>query len=248
MYTSAVPAGAVLAKAQSARVHVLQAPSGAFSYAFVKKGELVRANSSPSYYARYGNSTWEAQIAVTTDGGATWNTSFSRVGQFYFNGIEATSTTQACAVGESDSGTYIWCTNDGGATWTETLLDPDANSSLTDIAAVGPNELWATGGEMGALGPKAPTWYHTVDGGASWNVTATASMPFQYGALRCAVARMAVHSARPCPVCMLATRGDHPRLTPSPCRHRHRVHRQRMLDHAPRRAHAGVVHRGPAVT
>ena len=44
----------------------------------------------------------------------------------------------------------------------------DPASSLIDIAAVGPNEFWAVGGEYGAVTVEYPTFFHTLDGGVTW--------------------------------------------------------------------------------
>lgn len=97
--------------------------------------------------------------------------------QFYFNGIECSSTQACCAVAEdegppynnaSDVGTYIWCTTDGGASWVDTFRDSASDVSLTDIAAVGALEYWAVGAVLGSIGPKEPSFYHTTDGGATW--------------------------------------------------------------------------------
>ncbi len=132
-------------------------------------------------------------------------------------GIECSTDQHCCAVAEfqnnaTSGGTYVWCTSDGGATWTDTFADMDPNSSLIDIAAVGPLEYWAVGGEYGLVGFKSPSFYHTTDGcvffvfffsssppnkpmcptpnnsGVSWAISpAPASMEFQYAiAVDCA--------------------------------------------------------------
>lgn len=91
--------------------------------------------------------------------------------------MECASAQDCCAVAEdagppynnaSDVGTYIFCTVDGGATWTENFRDLDADASLVDIAALSPLEYWAVGGELGVIGPKDPSFYHTTDGGQTW--------------------------------------------------------------------------------
>lgn len=63
----------------------------------------------------------------TTDGGATFKTVFGVNGTIYFNGIDCTSETHCCAVGESDdapaAGAYVYCTFDG-RTWNQTFAAP----------------------------------------------------------------------------------------------------------------------------
>ena len=82
----------------------------------------------------------------------------------------------------SDAGTYIWCTTDGGATWRDTFRDSAASASLLDIAALGPLDYWAVGADLGAIGPRNPTFYHTTDGGQHWEAgTGTLDMLLMYG-------------------------------------------------------------------
>ena len=180
-YTPEVAVGSTLVKQQSSHVHLLREPSGTLRWAFVKRGHLRAA---------LGNTTYAAQIATTTDAGKTWSTVFSNFDAFYFNGMECASDMDCCAVAEdagppynnaSDVGTYIWCTVDGGATWKDTFRDMDTAASLTDIAALSPLEYWAVGAELGRIGPKSPSFYHTVDGGATWTQgTASADLMSTY--------------------------------------------------------------------
>jgi hypothetical protein len=185
-YVNAVEAGSTLVKMQSARVHLVKSPSGAVHWAWVKKEAFAAAVTGTPGLSN-SSTSWDAQVARTTDGGKTWSVVYSKLnGQFYFNGIECTSTQQCCVVGETgdsstaSGGTYIWCTADGGDTWTESLLDNDPDSSLTDIAALGPQEYWAVGGEFAWYGIANPHFYHTLDGGASWTLTNGTNMSTQY--------------------------------------------------------------------
>ena len=63
------------------------------------------------------NNGYKAQIAKSTDGGATWTSLWGQNGTIYMNGIDCTSETHCCAVGESSdapaAGAYIYCTFDG---------------------------------------------------------------------------------------------------------------------------------------
>ena len=188
-YLNEVAPGSTLVKKQGARAHLLKEPSGALKWALVKRDRLHSANAGVVAPIN----SWEAQIAATQDAGKTWTLAFTQMNTFYFNGIECSTPAHCCAVAEfqnnaTSGGTYVWCTSDSGATWVDTFADMDPNSSLIDIAAVGPLEYWAVGGEYGALGFKSPSFYHTVDGGATWAISpAPATMDFQYAiAVDCA--------------------------------------------------------------
>jgi hypothetical protein len=191
-YYPVPPKGTRLVSKKSSRIHLLREPSGKTKYAVVAKGRLHSSNH-PSRKLQPVD-TWEAQIATTKDAGKTWDLSFSRIGQFYFNGIECSHEDSCCVVAEAQdnttsAGTYVWCTTDGGKTWVDNFWDKDQKSSLLDIAAVGPNEFWAVGGELGEVTVQYPTFYHTTDGGQSWTKAGNlpADMLFQYAiAVDCA--------------------------------------------------------------
>ena len=151
-YIPAPPVGSTMVKRQGARMHLLREPSGRTVWARVAKGRLHSANIG----IEAPPDNWSAEIARTTDGGKTWATVFSRLGQFYMNGIECSTELDCCAVAEdqgnnitADDGTYVWCTTDGGATWNDNFRNSDQMASLIDIAAFSPSEYWAVGGELG---------------------------------------------------------------------------------------------------
>ena len=183
-YTPAPAHGSVLVKRQGARVHLLREPSGKHVWGLVKRGRLHAANHPGRALQPINN--WEAQIATTVDAGKTWKLAFSQIGQFYFNDIECTTVDNCCVVAEAQdanatAGTYIYCTSDGGATWVDNYRNADPDSSLIGIAAAGPSELWAIGGEEGSGGFKGPSFFHTLDGGATWaKADAPLSMLFHY--------------------------------------------------------------------
>jgi hypothetical protein len=140
-YAQAVAPGSVLVRARGSRLHLLRAPNGHHAWAQVRREHVLAANA----HAEGGGvsaaapSTWEAQIAKTTDGGKTWSTVFTKVGAFYFNEIECTDERTCCVVAETGggngtegAGTFFHCTQDGGATWVETLANPDPDSSLSE--------------------------------------------------------------------------------------------------------------------
>jgi photosystem II stability/assembly factor-like uncharacterized protein len=184
-YSPAVAVGSVLVKRHTARMHILREPSGDIKWATVVRGKLDAANLEDG-----SGSGYSAEIARTTDGGKTWATVFSNFGAFYFNGIECASAQDCCAVAEDEGppynnasvvGTYVFCTADGGDTWVDTFRDMDSASSLLDIAALSPLEYWAVGAELGAVGPRNPTFFHTTDAGTTWtNGTWTADMLFMW--------------------------------------------------------------------
>jgi len=118
--------------------------------------------------------SYKAQLIKTVDGGKTWKTQFAQNDTFYFNGIDCTSETHCCAVGESMDlpfdGAGIWCTHDG-ETWNRTFYSQDSNIggfSLIDIRFANENLGWAVGGELGELAPKA-YFVETRDGGKTWD-------------------------------------------------------------------------------
>jgi photosystem II stability/assembly factor-like uncharacterized protein len=184
-YTPNVPVGSTLVKKQSARLHLLREPNGDLTWAWIKPGKLAQGGGRRAQGGEY-----VAQIATTTDGGKTWATVFSDLNEYYFNGIECASDMDCCAVAEdegppytnaTDVGTYIFCTVDGGKTWTENFRDQSSTASLTDIAALAPLEYWAVGAELGKIGPKDPSFYHTTDGGKTWTQgTASADLKETY--------------------------------------------------------------------
>ena len=81
-YLQAVAPGSTLLRARGARLHLLATPSGQSQWATVRPGLTRAAN-----LAAPNNSTWDAQIAKTSDGGLTWSVVFSNVGEWYFNAI-----------------------------------------------------------------------------------------------------------------------------------------------------------------
>merc|ERR1712146_773592 len=77
----------------------------------------------------------------------TWKTQFAQNDTFYFNGIDCTSETHCCAVGESMDlpfdGAGIWCTHDG-ETWNRTFYSQDSNiGGFSLIDSVLPTRTWA---------------------------------------------------------------------------------------------------------
>lgn len=170
-YAQAVAPGSKLLRAKGSRLHLLQAPSGDVQWALVRGDSVNAANT-----AAPNITSWEAQIAKTTDAGKTWVLQFSKKGAYYLNDIECTTATTCCAVGETGDGTngtegggaYLLCTEDGGSSWKEKHLNTDTDASIIGIGAIAENEFWAVGGHLGAITIQYSQFYHTVDAGTSW--------------------------------------------------------------------------------
>lgn len=121
-----------------------------------------------------------AGIAKTTDGGKTWTTVFSKMGEFYFNGIDCWDENNCAAVGEADSGSApgarIYVTSDGGKTWTRTMFNAGAANSIMAVTYISATELWASGGAMVTGIPGH--FHHSTDGGKTWTMDV---VPGAYG-------------------------------------------------------------------
>jgi len=50
----------------------------------------------------------------------------------------------------------------------DTFRDIGDDQSLLDIAAISPQNYWAVGAKLGAIGPQYPTFFSTTDGGKTW--------------------------------------------------------------------------------
>lgn len=185
-YAQAVAPGSVLVRARGSRLHLLRAPTGRHSWAQVRREHVHAANAHVEGGLTVPD-TWAAQIAKTTDGGRTWSTVFTKVGAFYFNEIECTDELTCCVVAETGgagngtegAGTFFHCTQDGGATWVETQANRDPDSSLIGIDHIGPSDFWAVGAELGFITPLYATFWHSTDGGKTWDL-ANKNISLQY--------------------------------------------------------------------
>ena len=113
-------------------------------------------------------------LSKTSDGGATWEVQYNTTGQFYFNDIGCAdeNTCYAVAEGFSDGsapGARIFATKNGGTSWTQQFIDQRGQASLGRIHVVSATEAWAAGGYVNAP-DSTPygSFFHTVDGGATW--------------------------------------------------------------------------------
>jgi hypothetical protein len=176
-YTTLVPAGSRVVKTKGSRLHLIQTDKDdvhSLLWAVVKREDVIAANAGQG--AGPNITSWEAQIAKSTDAGKTWTKVFSKFGAYYLNDIECTSVNTCCAVGETGSGTngtdgggaYILCTEDGGSSWKEEHVNTDTDASLIGIAAISENEFWAVGGHLGLITVQYSQFYHSLDAGSSW--------------------------------------------------------------------------------
>jgi len=137
----------------------------------ITKNFLVDEKNFPQFVAkkslRSSEGGYYGGISKTTDAGKTWTQVYDANGVFYFNEISCFNELSCIAVGENDSG-YIVGTQDGGATW-KSLLVADG-ISLMAVKMLSETEAWASGGAENAKRQLVGYYYHTVDGGATWNL------------------------------------------------------------------------------
>eukprot|EP00041_Stephanoeca_diplocostata_P026566 m.718450 g.718450 ORF g.718450 m.718450 type:complete len:541 (-) comp22995_c0_seq2:7327-8949(-) len=115
---------------------------------------------------------YQAEIAVTRDGGSTWSTLFYQNNSFYFNEIDCATENKCCAIGEaSEVGVFIYCTEDG-RTWTQNyqVANVPGQHAYTGLSLnfVSETEVWAAGGQIGLF--TKPCFWHSVDGGKTWAI------------------------------------------------------------------------------
>jgi photosystem II stability/assembly factor-like uncharacterized protein len=139
-----------------------------------KDGRMMLQKGDSRRTAPGNDNGYKAQIVKTTDAGNTWTTVFAENGTIYMNGIDCTSETHCCAVGESSdapaAGAYIYCTFDG-QTWNKSFSAVSTSTehySLLDVRFLNSTLGWAVGGDLFAIAPRA--WFiETKDGGKTWD-------------------------------------------------------------------------------
>ena len=116
-------------------------------------------------------------IWKTTDGGSTWEQSYSNGGSFYFNDIDCCDENVCYAVaegniesGSTSPGARIFGTTDGGNTWTQQYWNSDDAASLMGVHCISDLEAWAAGG-IDSSQDYGGVFLHTLDGGKNWNIT-----------------------------------------------------------------------------
>ena len=104
----------------------------------------------------YPTTGYWAQVAKTTDAGATWSIVFEDFdSDLYPNDIHCYDASTCSFVMEGMGAPQVVTTTDGGATWSR--FTDSRGSSLMTVRMHGPSEVWAVGG-----GDKGRMW-HTTD-------------------------------------------------------------------------------------
>jgi photosystem II stability/assembly factor-like uncharacterized protein len=114
-------------------------------------------------------------ISKSTDGGKHWQKVYDSNGAYSMNQIDCFDADRCFAVGENGKLATVLSTIDGGVTWNNkmTLTGPRSIHSVRMLSAT---EVWVAGGQP-SVGPYATkeivgTFYHTTDGGNTWDLTA----------------------------------------------------------------------------
>ncbi len=103
-------------------------------------------------------------IAITSDGGAKWDTRAVPAGTLVLRGVTCLTTARCWAVGTARSGGgTVTATSNGGSTWASQSL-PAGTGPLWSISCANSSDCWAVGGSSSG----APTMLATTDGGGSW--------------------------------------------------------------------------------
>jgi len=108
-------------------------------------------------------------ISKTTDAGKTWTKVFDTDGLMYFNEINCFDDLHCVAAAEGDSVAGAYLTTDGGATWSLSVTAP-AGASCVGAKMISATEAWVSGGAKERGAGLVGYYYHTVDGGKSWEL------------------------------------------------------------------------------
>jgi len=138
-----------------------------YSHSFHKGGKDLPEN----------NFQWQAQIAKTVNGGKTWQTMFYNHSHYYFNQISCGTINNCVAAAESDSkssaGVWLFTTSNGGTTWTQSMYMAGDQYSVIAVEFISATEVWASGAELGQIGPKFGMFWHSTDSGNTWTLDDT---------------------------------------------------------------------------
>lgn len=138
----------------------------------------MKADGSIAFFTQPEPPTgYAGGIYKTTDGGANFKLVF-RTDQMYFNQIHCYDEMHCMAVGENTDAAFVKSTSDGGATWTNIYTGPQY-MSLCAVRMLSPSEIWVGGGIMN---PKSVEghYLHSVDGGATWEVSTLDGQVFDF--------------------------------------------------------------------
>jgi len=106
-------------------------------------------------------------ISKSTDGGRTWKKVFDTGYEMYFNDIDCFDANTCVAAAENGDASYGLMTSDGGASWTKVV---DGPSSLMGARMLSASEAWLSGGASDRGSGYTGYFYHTVDGGNTWDL------------------------------------------------------------------------------
>lgn len=132
----------------------------------VENGKLMLADTPPGEPVGF----W-AQVAKTTDGGATWSIVLDDTKSGYYpNGIDCYDVDN-CAMaveGTKDGVDFgaVMLTSDGGATWTTS--DTTMAGSMMNVKMTGDSEVWSAGATAAQVG----AYFQTTDL-ENWDAAAT---------------------------------------------------------------------------
>lgn len=144
------------------------------------------------------NAGTPANILLTTDGGASWQTVYTnRDTSAFIDGVDFWSANEGIIYGDPIGGRMLLIkTTDGGATWREFPSDqrPALNDGEASFAASGTNiRCTGTSDVMIATGGKVSRLWYSSDKGASWR---TISAPIIQGESATGIFSLARKSSR----------------------------------------------------
>jgi hypothetical protein len=120
-------------------------------------------------------SGFSGAIAKTTDGGKTFLVVHTE-DNFYFNAISCANENLCIAAMENEQTGAGVMTTDGGKTWKQVVTD--AGMSMMSAKMVSDKEGWLAGGGAAAHGGMEGHFWHSTDGGATWELeTLSGNMP-----------------------------------------------------------------------
>lgn len=127
---------------------------------------VVFNKPSPQSGASADDDGYLGSIQRSTDGFVTWTTVLTN-DTMYYNQISCPSTQICYIVGMSPTIAVVLKTVDGGDSWQEVFVIPNG-VSLSAVQAISEKEVFIGGGiteQSGSIG----YFYHTVDGGSTWD-------------------------------------------------------------------------------
>ena len=135
------------------------------------KYERVEPHVSPN-----NDTSYNAVLTKTTDGGKTWKVLKKDSGNYYYNQIDCFSETKCLAVaegfeadGSASPGLHIHGTDDG-ETWNELyIFGADKSGSGMAVKMLSETEAWVAGTYQHSALDNGAVMLHTTDGGKTWD-------------------------------------------------------------------------------